>query len=411
MAKFSSKLQDLPVWQMLLALACFAFPLALYPVARGEGSSALWEYVQAWPGDQLVRHLDVGGHGTTLSIYAAGAVSGIYVSTAGGENWIRSNMHVPYSRSGVVRISYLDVNSSDPDVAYAVLASSSSRPRPMLYWTENGGLSWRARGGLGPKRIKATAFAPMGEELYLAAAGDLLRGFTSQDGQKRFIHSQDDLWEARVAPLDPQLRVSALAVGGHLPPGSDRLVLDSSVQHDSSAQWVVYIGTIDNGLQIMVDDRSGDGPLFPIHDDAVSLYVRQKADIHALCFWPDDPRVVYAGTDEGIYVSQDAGVSWSHTPDALRSLPVLSLLIDPVGDTLYAGLAGDGVFYSEDQGATWFPLGRGLGHVSVYSLALVESEIRSLFAGTSNGLWRFDLSKGKAGSGAFRVNWESSDVG
>jgi len=313
-------------------------------------------------------------------------------------------MHVPYSRSGVVRISYLDVNPSDPDTAYAVLDSSSSRPRPMLYWTENGGLSWRARGSLGPKRIKATAFAPTGEELYLAAAGDLFRGFTSQDGQKRFIPSQDDLWEARVAPLPAHFRVSALAVGGILSPGSEWLVLDSSVQHDSDAQWVIYVGTVGNGLQIMVDDRSGEGPRLPVHDDVASLYVRQEADIHALCFWSDDPQVVYVGTDEGIYVSQDAGVSWSRTADALGSLPILSLLVDPAGDTLYAGLAGDGVFYSEDRGATWFSLGRGLGHASVYSLALVESETRSLFAGTNSGLWRFDLSKAKAGSGAFRVN-------
>ena len=411
MAKSPSKRQDLPVWQVLLAIICFAFPLALYPAARGESPSAQWEYVAAWPGDELVRHLASGSSGEARAIYAAGAVSGICASADGGKTWARPNMHVPYSRSGVVRIIHLTVNPCDPHVAYAVLASSSSNPRPMLYWTENEGLSWRARGGLGPKRVKATAFAPTGDALYIAAAGALLRGFVSQDGQKRFIQGQDDLQKAYVAPLDARFQVSTIAVGAPSAFGANHLTSKSSQRQDVDASWPIYIGTHDDGLRIIVDDRSGDPPLFPVHDDPVSQYVREQASIHALCFWPDAPQVVYVGTDDGIYVSQDGGVSWLHTAYALYSLQVRSLLIDTVGDTLYAGLAGDGVYYSEDRGVTWLPLGRGLGHLSVYSLALVTSDTRSLLAGTNNGLWRFDLPEIEAASGAFRVNLGSIDVG
>ena len=66
------------------------------------------------------------------------------------------------------------------------------------------------------------------------------------------------------------------------------------------------------------------------------------------------PRL-YAGTDNGIFVSEDGGNSWSLTSFIN---PVNTLTVDE--DTVYAGTWVEGVFRSDDAGLTWKPIREGL---------------------------------------------------
>ena len=64
---------------------------------------------------------------------------------------------------------------------------------------------------------------------------------------------------------------------------------------------------------------------------------------------------LYAGSDNGIFVSIDGGKSWSSTSfnDSVSTLTVN-------GDTVYAGTWYHGVFRSDDAGLTWKPIRDGL---------------------------------------------------
>ena len=64
---------------------------------------------------------------------------------------------------------------------------------------------------------------------------------------------------------------------------------------------------------------------------------------------------LYAGSHNGVFVSADGGNNWS--PTAFNN-PVSTLTVD--GDTVYAGTWYQGVFRSDDAGLTWKPIRDGL---------------------------------------------------
>ena len=93
---------------------------------------------------------------------------------------------------------------------------------------------------------------------------------------------------------------------------------------------------------------------------------------------------LFAGTSGGVFRSDDGGASWRAVNRGLISLDVRALTVGPGGESLFAGISGGGVFRSDDGGASWRAANQGLTSLSVWALA-VEPEEGSLFAGTSGG--------------------------
>ena len=75
-------------------------------------------------------------------------------------------------------------------------------------------------------------------------------------------------------------------------------------------------------------------------------------DVRMLDAWEDR---LYAGTDNGIFISQDHGYTWHAT-----SFKGPSSTITVNGNTVYAGTWDQGVFRSDDAGKTWKPKRDGL---------------------------------------------------
>ena len=79
--------------------------------------------------------------------------------------------------------------------------------------------------------------------------------------------------------------------------------------------------------------------------------------IRAIVAHPDDPDVVYVGTQAGVYRSDDHGERWERLDVPDHGLPVWSLLVDPRDSRImYAGYENCEIFRSEDGGAHWRPL-------------------------------------------------------
>ncbi|MGE4220585.1 MAG: WD40/YVTN/BNR-like repeat-containing protein, partial [Alphaproteobacteria bacterium] len=77
-------------------------------------------------------------------------------------------------------------------------------------------------------------------------------------------------------------------------------------------------------------------------------------EVRAILVRPDDPRTVYAGTQDGPYVSTDGGDSWRSMDMPGDRRVVWSMCLHPTEPgTLYVGTEHTSIFRTRDGGATW----------------------------------------------------------
>jgi photosystem II stability/assembly factor-like uncharacterized protein len=101
---------------------------------------------------------------------------------------------------------------------------------------------------------------------------------------------------------------------------------------------------------------------------------------------PTDPRVFWAGTeDQGVWQSMDGGKTWKMSNAGLGHLTVYSIAIEQQEGRLYLGTHGGGVYRSADHGATWQQSSRGLEILDVHTLTVHPQHPGVVFAGTLNG--------------------------
>ncbi|MCI0698748.1 T9SS type A sorting domain-containing protein [candidate division KSB1 bacterium] len=213
------------------------------------------------------------------------------------------------------------------------------------------------------------------------------------------------------------------------------------VAMDPSKSNVLYYGT--NRVYRTVD---GADHWQPISDDLTDGFESQPylGTITAIAVAPNNPNVIYAGTDDShiwvtadlgktwveisamlphrwvtrvavdptdaaiayatfsglkwyspqshVFRTADMGKTWEDISNNLPDAPVNVIVVDPIyPNMLYVG-ADVGAFYSRDYGKNWSPLGEGMPVVSVYDI-VVHPKLRRLAAGThGRSMYTLDLS-------------------
>ena len=118
-------------------------------------------------------------------------------------------------------------------------------------------------------------------------------------------------------------------------------------------QTCVYVGLGGEGEYI------GRGGLYRFDDDggewtSLAEGLPGEPQVRALLVHPDDPRVVYAGTQAGVYRSDDRGDHWQALESAADGTDVWSLAFHPGNpDVVYAGYHPFAIRRSEDGGSSW----------------------------------------------------------
>lgn len=82
---------------------------------------------------------------------------------------------------------------------------------------------------------------------------------------------------------------------------------------------------------------------------------------------------LYAGTRNGIFRSPDSAVTWTAVNNGLTSNVVSSLVI--MDTCILAGTMGGGVFLTADNGGNWVQMNNGLSSNSVHSILVVDTNI------------------------------------
>ena len=212
-----------------------------------------------------------------------GEARGVYKTTDGGQTWNR----VLFVDEGT-GVSDLVMDPSDPDRLLAAMWSTRGYPWSVetrgpgsgLFLTQDGGESWiRMAGvdGLPPGdlgRIALDIFRGDPRVVYAlvdAGEGVLLRS-DNRGRTWRTVRRSPDL----MSPLDDPSDIVAD------PLNESRLYYLSS-----------RLSVSEDGGENFLNDGSGSGPGYRV-----------------LWIHPEDPRLLYGGTDHGLYVSRDGGEQW-----------------------------------------------------------------------------------------------------
>jgi photosystem II stability/assembly factor-like uncharacterized protein len=117
----------------------------------------------------------------------------------------------------------------------------------------------------------------------------------------------------------------------------------------------ILVGTVGQGIMLSRDDGES--------WTRVSVRNGMHSDGIVRCLTSDlrSPNVVYAGTDKGLYRSDDGGGQWSLLDTPMKGSMVWSTAIDPVEpDTMFAGTgtpSTPAIYRSTDSGRNWQRLG------------------------------------------------------
>jgi Sortilin, neurotensin receptor 3,/BNR/Asp-box repeat len=116
----------------------------------------------------------------------------------------------------------------------------------------------------------------------------------------------------------------------------------------------------------------------------------EQKQIWALASWKGDERVIAAGAQDGVFLTHDAGATWTRlaSPRSLWPYPVVSLAFDPKDSKiLYAGTPHL-AWKTSDGGLTWHRLPRGMQDDSdIFSIDVDARERSRVLAGACSGLY------------------------
>ncbi len=290
-------------------------------------------------------------------IYLGTADGILYRSEDGGLQWHRLGPGFPLrgcsldeivvDARGVVFVGYWELNGTGGGVARSV----------------DGGQTFAVLRGVDGESVRALAVAP--SDRRVIAAGTLSGVFLSRDSGKRWTRITPEkhpdlrnIGSLAFDPTNPQIIYAGtwhlgwktLDGGGAWAPVQNGMIDDSDVMTLTIDRWhpqTIY-ATACSGIY-----RSTDGATEWLKLRGIPYSSRRT---RAFSQSGDDASMLLAGTTEGLWISEDSGITWRLvTPN---DLVVNALLVQPDG-TIVLGTEGSGVLRSSDRGQTWIASNTG----------------------------------------------------
>jgi hypothetical protein len=302
---------------------------------------------------------------------------GIFKGTRGGADWEFLEIEGLYGRGSVVAV--------DPFTPTRVYAASSAPSHLGTGWwvhiSEDGGETWPTYTFASAPEVYSDCnnVGPLVVQPDPAHPGHMLAGV----GYTRF---GDPIFNAggiyRSTDHGRSWTDIDVDVGEHISE-----VLD--IAYDRELATVVYAATGRAGTVTgsgMLRSTDGGQSWQPTGEGIAALDA-----VWSLAVEPRAPYRVFAMTfDDGVYLSEDQGLTWKQATPSLHSEQILCT--DEAPPVLYAATGG-GLLRSANGAESWTRAAGLLGQVPVYSLATVRDGDRVfLYAGTTGGYVEGEMS-------------------
>jgi photosystem II stability/assembly factor-like uncharacterized protein len=326
------------------------------------------------------------------TVYATAGGRGIFRSEDGGDNWINLNDDPdwPYGESDY------PIFWTHPGQGHYFMSTWG-----FLYMSEDG-YNWQQIYSRDNWDMISFAVDPWGvDEIYVGTDDEGI--FKTTDGGQNWASSSTGLPsdEIRVIAIDPNDHTTLYA-------GTSNNGLFKS--EDSGASWTstntnIIFQTIsdivipdDSHVYVAGTDSSFDEGLYRSTDFGATW---EKLPVNAGVSWNTGNYIaveypnldtIYFASYQSVFKTTDGGVNWIEY--SVSSSSINSLLLDRHNQhILYVGTQGEGVFKSEDSGVTWNPVNNGLRALhfvgdSPHGLEIDKTNPDYIYAGSTNGGYR-----------------------
>ena len=326
-------------------------------------------------------------HPDTLYLGTSGGE--VYVSQDGAKSWTRPRNGIPFP-GYVVDNLVLDRKGHLWAAAWGLWGGG------VIAVSKDGGRSWTRRdAGLEDFSVRAIAVDPR-DDRFLVAGG--------LTGVYRSTNAGES-WEK----ISDQINVESLAID---PRHRDRIFIGTWRQgwrtDDGARSWkqVAEGMVLDTDMfSITIDPKKPDNVWVATcgwvynSKNGGDLWTRfrdgfENRRIHVVEIDPVDPEVIWAGSVAGLYRSDDGGTNWSRISD--DRLVVSSIVLHPDRpQRVILGVEGDGVYVSNDRGATFERMSAGLANLRIATIAADPFHEQRVYAavvsgGSASGIYRSD---------------------